>query len=337
MSNWDSTPWAVGGGADNSAETARTAVWASTNGAEGIVWINDLKVVPRDIPGPGVNVSPGSLLALSRYAGADRQTYTARLGIVDPVDVPTTGSSGGRNSLVAVIIDDPSQTGDGSAGPADPENYQYVSTVVIPNVSATVTKLQDVPGYTYATGYAIARIAQPANNGTITAAMITDLRAVANPRRRTEFRTLALVGDDQQTLTSTSDYPTGGQTWPLAAEDAWGAIPIPDWATRARIVMTWAGIYQPPGKSRGYVWVQVAPTANTNNRKTQAVVWDSPNANDPSRFTAIAADDIAIPAALRGTSQKFYPRANAQTNVAQLSIDYGSAMILQVEFIEQAA
>ncbi|WFR66644.1 hypothetical protein P9139_18140 [Curtobacterium flaccumfaciens] len=111
MSNWDPTPWAIGGGADNSAETARTAVWASTNGAEGIVGINDLKVVPFDVPGSGVNVSPGGLLALSRYAGGDRQTYTARLGVVDPVDVANTGSSGGRVDLVAVIIDDPSQRG----------------------------------------------------------------------------------------------------------------------------------------------------------------------------------------------------------------------------------
>ncbi len=95
MSNWDPTPWAIGGGADNSAETARTAVWASTNGAEGIVGINDLNVVPFDVPAAASTSRPAGCSLLSRYAGADRQTYTGAPWRRRPVDVANTGSSGG--------------------------------------------------------------------------------------------------------------------------------------------------------------------------------------------------------------------------------------------------
>ncbi|WFR66645.1 hypothetical protein P9139_18145 [Curtobacterium flaccumfaciens] len=110
-----------------------------------------------------------------------------------------------------------------------------MSTVVIPNVGSTVTRLQDVPGYTYATGYAIARVAQPASNGTITAAMITDLRQVANPRRDRQLNAHSQVQAEAETLTSTTQ---AGEVFPNTTNDF--TVRIPEWATRMLIVGTWS-------------------------------------------------------------------------------------------------
>lgn len=334
MSNWDPTPWAIGGGADNSAETARTAVYASTNGAEGIVNPDDLKVVARDIPGSGVVVRPGGLLARSRYAGADRQTYTGRLGIDDPVDVANTGSSGGRRDLLAIIIDDPSQTGDGETGPADPTNYQYIQSVIIPNVAANVKKLQDVPGYTYATGYALCRISQPANSGTITPAMITDLRNVANPRHDRKL----LADSISSTTPSETIASPSGQVWP-SLTGGW-SVDIPEWATEMIVIGTWSQVIaptDPSNNSSGALWVRLGTTNDADMTTTQAVTWDTPAAGS-SRNSYTCPGKIAIPASFRGKTVAISMMAKVNAGSATaLKIDNVSAVSLDVEFIERAA
>ena len=338
MSNWDPTPWAIGGSADNSAETARLATYAATNGAEGIVGVGDLKVTARAVPGPGVDMAPGGLLALNRYSGGGQQTYTGRLGIVDPVDITATGSSGGRVSLIAVIVDDPSQTGDGSAAPADPTNYQYIKSVVIQNVTTSVRKLQDVPGYRYVTGYAVARINQPANTGTITSAMITDLREVANPRKDPQMLSHAQVAGQAERITATSQ---AGEVWPDTT--AGWTVDVPYWATRIQLLATWSQVAAPAdgnGTAYGRLWVRLGAATDKDVRLSQENSWDTPDlSKGSSRQTYTVADDLYVPAGLRGRTvpiNLMARRANAGAASEAIACDAVSGVALQVMFKESA-
>lgn len=338
MTNFDPTPWAIGGGAENSPETARTAVFASTNGASGVVGVGDLKVTARDVPGSSVQMAPGALLAVSRYAGADRQTYTSRLGIVDYIDVANTGSSGGRRDCIAVLIDDPSQTGDGSAVPADPTTYQYVTPVVIPNVSASVKKLQDIPGYANVTGYAIALVNQPANNGTVTNAMITDLRRVANPRKDPQTLAHAQVQSESQRITSTTQ---AGQVWPSTTA-GWTTL-VPEWATRVQVVAIWSQVQAPAdgnGTAYGRLWVRLGAANDANVRATQENSWDTPDVSKgTSRQTYTVVDDIYVPAGLRGREipvNLMARRANAGAASEAIGLDAVSGVSLQLMYVESA-
>lgn len=333
---WDPVAWFIGGGAEHSPEVARLLAFAATSGAEGIVAVGDLRVAPLDVPGGAVRVMPGSALVLNRAAGGSSQTYVGRLPVADTVEIAATGSGAGRTDLIVARIEDPFMSGEPWDAPVDPKVGPYVFTRVIPNVPAGTTRVQDVPGHSGSSAVALARVTLPASTGTVTAAMVTDLRVVASPRSVPMLRTYALVGADKSVLTATSAYPVGGQTWPTAVEDAWGELEIPAWATRARIVMTWAGVLC-TNNSWGAVWVQVGMTANPDNRKTQEVLWDAQNAAGNYRTAIVAADDIAIPAALRGTRQKFYPRGRKTSGSGTTTLDWGSAMVLQVEFYERAA
>jgi hypothetical protein len=334
-SQWDPAPWAIDGGA-NGVKAARMALWASTNGAEGVVGVNDLKVRQLDTPGAGVQVAPGGALVLNRASGGANETYGTRLGVRDTVDIAKTGTSGGRTDLVYNSVEDPFESGTGFQVPDDPDNGQYVFTRVIPNVSDTVTELQQVPGYANATGYAVARVKIPANTATITDAMITDLRRVARPRRDPQQMAKSLVGTGER-ITATS---TQGEAWPNAG--VFNAD-VPTWATRVQIVAIWGSAQAPAdgnGTAYGRLWVQVGATNDASVIRSQESSWDTVDvAKGSSRQTMVVGDELAIPAGLRGRTIPVYMmarRANAGAASEALAMDAVSSVVLQLNFLERA-
>lgn len=333
---FDNVPWMVGGGAEHSPEVVRTNAYASTNGAEGVVSVGDLKVVPLDVPGTAVRVLPGGGLALNRHPGHVGETYTFRNASATQVDVASTGSGGGRVDLIVVRVEDPFLQGSPYDPPADVKVGPYVFARVVSNVPAGTTRLQDVPGHEADTGVALARIDIPASTGTITAGMITDLRKVAIPRTMSAIRTYALVGEDTETLTATGE---GGEIWPNAAESAWQAVDIPEWATRVRVVATWAGVQLPSGNASGTVWLQLGAQSGGDFIATQTGGWNGPNTSDAKRQVFMIADDRAVPASMRGTARGIYPRARllgSSGSGARPVLDWASSMVVQLEFYEQA-
>lgn len=329
----DSTPWFVGGGAQHSPEVARLLAYAATSGAEGVVEPASLAVKAQSTPNGTVSVRPGAALILNRYAGGGQQTYVLRNSSSTSIAIPATGSGGGRTDAIIARVLDPQYEG---AAPADPVTFQYAR---IERIGSVPYGLEDISELNL--GYPailLAKITLYANEGTIQQSMIKDMRKVAMPRRQTELRTHAMVSAESAVLSNKTAYPDQGQTWPVSTETAWGEIPIPKWATRMKIVMMWSGITVPPGDARGQLWVQVGATSNPNNVKTQAVSYNGTNSPNYNRQTAIVADERYIPAALRGTSQKFYPRGNAveAPAAAYWRLDGGSNLVLQIEFMESA-
>ncbi|WP_437582735.1 hypothetical protein ACSAGD_10745 [Paramicrobacterium sp. CJ85] len=332
---FDPVPWMVGGGAEHSPEVVRAQTYAATNGAEGIVSVGDLKVVPLDVPGTAVNVRPGGGLALNRHPGHAGETYTFRNATSTQVDIAATGSGAGRSDLIVARVEDPFLQGSPYDAPADPKSGPYVFPRVISNVPTGTTRLQDVPGHEADTGIALARIDIPASTGTITAAMIKDLRKVAIPRQHTQRLFYSLVTGDEEKLTATG---ANGEVWPNASTNSWGNLDIPEWATHADIQVQWNSVFVPPGSSYGQMWLQVGGTGAGAPLVTQKSNWDSPNSTGNTRMVFALADFRSITASLRGTSQRVYPYARilGGTSATYPVINASSSCQVTFTFYEQA-
>jgi hypothetical protein len=230
---WDSVPWFVGGGAQHSPEVARLMAYAATSGAEGIVTPGDLKVRALAVPGGSVRVAAGAALVKNRATGGTSQTYVARNPIEDVVAIGPTGSGAGRVDLIVAQIEDPFMAGEPWQNPSDPRVGPYVYTRVIPNVPAGTKSLQDIPAYSGRSAITLARVDIPASTGTITSAMITDLRKLALPRESRYVKIIPAGATDKDLTSSTFTF------WPPSGNGVNSAIklPVPSWATKAFIRM----------------------------------------------------------------------------------------------------
>jgi hypothetical protein len=216
--------------------------------------------------------------------------------------------------MVVLRVLDPEY--EGSLNPAsDDIGYFHV----VSNVSATAT--QPPAGMT---AIPLARIAIPPNCATITDAMITDLRGIANPRR------------DRQIYTSS---PSGDQSWsgnkgtyvsypPVAR---W-TIAVPTWAVRARIVLNLASLQVINGNANGSAAFKLGTVQG------QGVSFDTgpfTSSDKSQRINVISADTITVPAAMRGTPQLLQSMVSMNSAVAgYIQADTVTTAIADVEFEE---
>ena len=326
---WDTVPWFVGGGAQHSPEVARLLAYASTSGAEGIVGIGDLKVTALDVPGAAVNIGPGAAVILNRSAGGSQQSYVARNATQDTVAISATGSGAGRSDLIVARVEDPFVAGTPWQNPADPTVGPYIYTRVITNVPAGTTDVASLNlGFS---AIALARIDLPASTATVTQSMVKDLRKMAAPRSKRVLHALNLSDLEKQTATGAE-----GEVWPNAA--SW-ADEVPAWATKAAVIATWAQVVIPPGNAAGLLWARLGYPKPALGVETARVGYDTPGQTQYARGTFVAADTIAIPPELRGTTQAFHLRAQntsgADSN--RLYVNGGSAVTLDIEFTEAPA
>ncbi|MEU2592377.1 hypothetical protein ABZ649_04660 [Streptomyces albidoflavus] len=157
-------------GGTHPARTMRMMIRDLARGSQGVTEGNDMRVWPLSTPGSGVRISDGS--GIVRGAAWGQGSYT-QYNVGDAlVPIAPTGAAG-RNDLVVLRVEDPEYEGN-----RDPAGDDIGYFHVIPGVSATAT--EPPAGMT---AIPLARVALPANTATVTAAMITDLRKIANPRR----------------------------------------------------------------------------------------------------------------------------------------------------------
>ena len=336
----DDTPWMVGGGAEHSPEVARGLAYAATSGNEGIAKSADLRVLAQAVPNGSVRVMGGTASMLNKYAGGSGQTYIGRNASSTTVTIAPTTSAGGRTDLVVLRILDPQYEG---SVPANPNTFQYTRLTVIQGVSAN-TKSVDSLNLNYP-AVALAKVPIPASTATITSAMITDLREMANPRVQSQIETRPnWSGDDigrNLELTTRTAYPAG-EWWPNAGgQNGTGAyyVDIPKWATRMQISMEWLSVRMEAKAGWGYVWVSYGPGAGsaTPTFYTQGFQWDA-NESNTYRTNLKVAQEVSIPAAWRGTTQPFVGRgtklnpASGYTGKTELTATSG--MVLDIRFLE---
>ncbi|WP_172171051.1 hypothetical protein [Brevibacterium sp. CT2-23B] len=307
------------GGAENYGELARADSFIGSAGATGIIAPTDFKVVQTPTPGAAVRVRKGTGVIASTYPNVFGQSYVVQEQSFTDVPVAATGSSGGATKYVYVLIEDTQYTGQ---APVSVENGPYNSYQV-------TTTLPQFKPYLL-----LAKIEQPKSTATITNAMITDLREIANPRTYPTLRVNALTSDEAETLTATAD---AGEWFPNAGGGQ--VIKIPELATRAIIEAEWLQVNERKGNSYGGIWVEFGPyvTSGVRQYATSHLRWNSSTAGDNARNTWKCADEVYIDPSIRGTEQWFAMKARisyASANAARPQMDNHSAALLKVTFLQ---
>ncbi|MEU4095503.1 hypothetical protein [Streptomyces sp. NPDC026673] len=304
-------PMMVKGGT-HPARTMRMMIRDLSRGSQGVTEYNDLKVSQLTTPGAGVQVADGS--GVVRGAAPGQGSYTQYNVGSATVNIAPTGATG-RFDMVVLRVLDPEY--EGNLNPAtDDIGYFHV----VSNVSSTATQppagMSAIP---------LARIAIPPNTATITDAMITDLRGIANPRRDRQIYTASPSGDQNWAGNKDGTYVS----WPPAAR--WN-IAVPVWAVRARIVFTVAAVQVVSGS----VWGHAA--FKLGSSQGQGVNYDTgptTSGDRSQRVQLISADTITVPAAMRGTTQLLQALVSLDSAEAgTLQADTATTAIADVEFEE---
>ena len=319
-------PYLVGGGFEHSAEVMRAMLAASTSGAEGIVNSGDFKVQPLAVPGTSVRVAPGNALIRNSYGGGQAQTYACRAGSETEVSIEATGSAGSRTDLIVARIDDPTYQG----GAFDPLTFEAARFEVIKGVPASTKTVAEL-GLSYP-AIALARVKLPASTGTVTAAMITDLRSVALPRVQRHLFTHNLSNEETDAI----NPPVGdemGEAWP----NVFWNFTIPDWATRVRVRAILGGVRVEEKSPNNYGNLFVRFGTVPTGFSTQYGRWDNSMAGGVTRQTFMVADDRTVPSSFRGIDTRAYIRATRKNdNLNVPLLDTFSSISLDLEFYETA-
>lgn len=281
----DPVPFVIGGDAEHGPSVFRQQVYASTGGRQGVGGPGELKVAALDVPGGGVKVAAGTATILNRVSPFE--AYSVRNPVTDTSSVKfsATGSSGGRSDLVVARVDNPYVDGNAQA-PADPVHGPYDSFAVIPGVPAGTTRLADLPQYAGVSAVELARVDIPANTGTVTSAMIKDLRSMANPRSSRQV--LFGSADPGNNLTSSSFT-----AWPTTNTYT---VDVPPWATHLIARLEFTGgqtAAQAAGSLRLILGSSTAFGEYEYNYAAQ---------NGQARQQVVVAGELKLPTEVKGTT-----------------------------------
>lgn len=312
----DGRPWFIGAeGVLHSAEVARQNTYSACGGNSGVGGVNDLKIVQLNTPGAGVQVLPGGVTMVNNYPGGSGQAYTGRVASATTIPIVATPSGSGRSDLIIARIYDP-QYGD-SAGfnPADPNAFNFFRVEVIQGVSASTRYL--TAAYP---GYALARIDIPANTGTITNAMITDLREKGTPNSKIISRVVAPAGDMNANAAGYANWPSG--TAPT--------VLVPTWATKLTLITHLSGV-EVTGPSVTCGIRGVVGTVIDNNN---GIISKTAAGMNRESYTHIS--EFNIPSDYRGTTRAFALQAYKSSAGGSVQLDYQSTIGYLMHFEEVA-
>lgn len=287
--------WAVTG-AQSSARIARLQHQSGTRSGNGVVDVDHLQVLPLEVPGTAVRITSGGATILGREMGFQGSYFAFNVGDAE-LAISSTGSGGGRVDMVVLRVEDPNI--DGTSWNHDVSSDPVYYFRVIEGVSSGATRPPSGM-----TAIPLARIDIPANTGTITSSMITDIRQPANPRSERVLRvqrggTMTDGTWDEAGNIQQPDF----ERWP---QHEW-QVTIPEWATQAQILASWQNAYLKPtgavsgtndARGRAFVGFQGGPEF----LETTPSAW---NINQTSPTNGLRAgffnyDQIDIPPEFRG-------------------------------------
>ena len=331
-------PWAIGNGAENSVELARAGIYSATSGATGITEPGDFIVKALPTPGAAVRVYKGGGVIKSTYPGVFGQSYAVQEQSYTDVPVAATGSSGGATKYVYVLVKD---TQYGGQTPPSVENGPY-------NEYAVTTTLPTNQPYLL-----LAKIVQPASTATITGAMITDMRTIANPRKdHSIFARPRIREDDGTQMSLKGRYLNGTKTY-------WGelfpgglGVPnqatfrIPEWATIMVLDARWLGIRVNGGQnSWGRYWIEYGDEGRDHGWDqgrqyefaTQQFGFDTVGTG--TRYTTewSLMDVVAVPKKLRGKDVTFAFKAGLHPDASTdgIFMDANGGLAIRADYAQQ--
>lgn len=319
----DGVPWFIGGpDAEHGPNVARLLAYLAANGNGGIISPTDLKVSQLDVPGAGVKVAAGGASILN--ALASQEAYTVRNPNADPtVKIAATGSASVRSDMVIVTVDNPYVDGNAQA-PADPRVGPYNRFRVLEGVPATARDISDVPGMEGVSGEPLARIDMPKSTGTVTSAMITDLRKLANPYSE---------GFMLQGAQATGGVGLTGPGYTFWPDNAY-TIDIPKRATHLIARLEFQG-GQTAAQAAGKIRLVLG--SGSALYPFGEYEYNYPNPGQQSRTEVVAAGELKLSAAVKGTTQQLRVqglRSSGSGNLFTVDRTYYNA---QVQFVERPA
>lgn len=323
-------PWALDGATISSA-LARRAQYAAMSGGEGIVNAADLKVSQLAVAGNGLLISAGNAVITNRYQADPNESYTiANPGVHEilSTEMPTSQPTP-KSYLVLITIGDPefSQVGHPwmTSDVLDPEvakTYSYVRPWLL-EVAAGTTSFEDL-GLDYP-ALALARVDIPATTTTITNAMITDLRTMARPRSQ-EVQLNGVAGAGSVTAANNvyQAFPANGSL----------SVKIPKWATKANVIGWISSLYL---DNVDVAYGDITVTLVGQGSIPVTTYDESANGGfvgDLTRYGYNLGGSIAIPSAVRGTTQTFQIQTRSYITSQRLKSDDRTANFLRIRFEE---
>lgn len=306
--------WAVNG-AKFDAASARAETFKSTSGARGVTLPGDLKVSALPTPGTAVRVVAGGATMPAGYPSAPGQSYGTYEATSKDVPVVATGSGGTVTKYLIQRITDPQYEG---AVPADPVNAAYDSYVWV--TSLTGLNYPYVP---------LVRLAQPANTATITNAMLTDIRKLANPREWREVQMEQVQPINQEMHSQT--YIMYPNTEPY--------FEIPEWATRAFIQFRLSGVANMEAAAEGFAKIGIAPLGGATSAYGPELFYEynAPDGGTQTREELIVSWRYDIPAADRGQMRvlRLYTRRVAGVGSGYFRTHGGTQAAIDIQFYER--
>lgn len=300
-------PWAIGNGAENSVELARASHYNATSGATGVTESSDFVVKALPTPGAAVRAYKGGGSIKSTYPGVFGQSYSVQEDSYTDIPVAATGSASGAVKYVYVLIKDTQYDGQ---TPPSVEHGPY-------NDYAVTTTLPRNQPYLL-----LAQIDQPKSTSTITNAMITDLREVANPivGGFTFSRPRLMSDDDPRQNFCNARYTGANGEWYGEYFPGGDGSPsetrkkVPDRATHMSIRADWLAIRGVSGKNaHGRFWVEFGdeyrahtwPGGRQLEFATQQFAFDTTGTQGSYRLNWALMDQVPIPKKLRGKTIRF--------------------------------
>ena len=331
-------PWAIGNGAENSVELARASHYAATSGATGITEPGDFIVKALPTPGAAVRVHKGGGTIKSTYPGVFGQSYAVQEDSYTDVPVAATGSAGGATKYVYVLIKDTQYGGQNPPSVEDGPYNEYAVTTTLPANQPYLL---------------LAKIVQPASTATITGAMITDMRTVANPRKDWGIYARPRVDSDggaQVKLTARrvsgsntfwGELFPGGAGIPNQAE-----FEIPSWATHMVISAKWMGIVAASSQnSWGRYWIEYGdeyrphtwPNGQQYEFPTQQFGFNTTGSPGAYRTEWSLEDAKPIPKKLRGKTVTFAFKAGLEAtgSTAGIYMDALGGVSIRIDYVQQ--
>jgi len=327
----DPVPYVVHG-AKHSADVFRQALHDSTGGAEGVSMPTDLHVRQTGTPSNQVRVRPGGVLIPNTYQGGAGQSYAGRNASETLVDVPASDSTGAKSWNIIFRVQDPQF---GGPEPADKESgpYSFIECVA---KSANISDPH----------YVLAEVNVPKSTATITNAMITSKRKLAQPKREQLMFGRPRVAEDESrnlgfTVADGGEYFTGGGGNPNAFE-----VDVPEWATRIMIDASWMSVrYAGNTNPYGHYWVEYGdeyrnrtwPNKQQFEFATQHFTFNSPgSSNDAMRMDWRLMSSQHIDSKLRGKTITVAFKAGRQDGypASAVSMDGLSGLGMHIAFAQ---
>lgn len=308
----DSAVWAANGEHEMSAERARELAWIATGGQTGVVGPGSLRVRATATPGGSVEILPGGFAIQANpggsvgYATAPWQSYMRALYQTLTVPITATGSSGGRTDVVGIVIDDPQY--EGTSESVDWQNHEFYRVHVVENAPSGASRPEHFSSLSRPF-LPLARIVIPANTGTITNAMITDLRFLAVKRTEQENFVQAVTTTRNLTLANNSSFTELQQ---------FADIFVPQWATHMKLDGEIIGAASVGALVRGETVLRF--NAGGSNRLSSTIPWRSED-NDWGRLDLPIAGRIELTEQERGREGffRFLVRITGGTGTLRIS------------------